>query len=58
VNPMRDYVDPDRVHQVVVQVHSRTMGVAVHLEISTLHVQLYKVQQLRAAARSQWSEFC
>jgi hypothetical protein len=21
-------------------------------------VQLYKVQQLRAAARSQWSEFC
>eukprot|EP01047_Picozoa_sp_COSAG01_P122237 COSAG01_NODE_51086_length_357_cov_3.255814_2_plen_39_part_01 len=24
--------------------------------LSTL--QLYKVQQLRAAARSQWSEFC
>eukprot|EP01047_Picozoa_sp_COSAG01_P059793 COSAG01_NODE_7234_length_3290_cov_81.575682_3_plen_88_part_00 len=25
---------------------------------TAVHVQLYKVQQLRTAARSQWPEFC
>eukprot|EP01047_Picozoa_sp_COSAG01_P031385 COSAG01_NODE_2227_length_8132_cov_3.231420_1_plen_67_part_10 len=37
--------------------YTSTSAWATEIVQLNLHVQLYKVQQLRAAARSQWSEF-
>jgi hypothetical protein len=43
------------------QQHRRSIAAACCIimhRMSSAQLQQYKVQQLRAAARSQWSEFC